>query len=84
MDALVDIIGSGVGGYYDHLCSLDLHGKEALGFENLNFSSINYNINARFAENGDMAMPTTREVSFILDETETDVLPLNGNNDIVM
>src|SRR5450756_1424972 len=34
------------------------HVQEALGFEDFNFSSINYDINTRFAQSGEMAIPT--------------------------
>jgi cathepsin A (carboxypeptidase C) len=60
------------------------HVQEALGFDNFNFSTISSDINSRFGQSGDTAMPTTRELSFILDETETEALVLNGNNDIVV
>ncbi len=60
------------------------HIQEALGFENFNYSGINYDMNTRFEDSGDIAMPTTREVSFILDETQTDVLLLNGNHDNIL
>lgn len=56
----------------------------ALGFHNLNFSAINFDLNKRFDDTHNTNIPTTREVSYILDETETSVLVLNGNNDIIV
>lgn len=60
------------------------HVQEALGFDNYNFTAVNYDLNERFEKSGDTFIPTTREVSYILDDTETKVLVLNGNNDIIV
>lgn len=60
------------------------HVQEALGFHNYNFSGVNYDLNDRFQMSGDTDIPTTREVSYILNDTETEVLVLNGNNDVIV
>ncbi|ORY66577.1 Alpha/Beta hydrolase protein [Pseudomassariella vexata] len=61
--------------------------QEALGFglhREWNYTPINYEMNDRWHESRDMYMPTTRELTWILDETETKVLVMNGNNDIIV
>jgi cathepsin A (carboxypeptidase C) len=58
--------------------------QDALGFKNHTFKGVNFDINDRFTRSGDVSIPTTREVTYLLDETETEVLVLNGNNDIIV
>lgn len=58
--------------------------KEALGLENWNYTPINYDINTRWLNSNEMFMPSTRELRYILDETPTRVLMINGNNDIIV
>ncbi|KAH8645499.1 Alpha/Beta hydrolase protein [Xylariales sp. PMI_506] len=58
--------------------------QRALGTEGWNYSWINEDINDRWQASGDIFRPTTRELSWILDESPTRVLVLNGNNDIVV
>ncbi len=58
--------------------------QEALGLEDWNYSAINFDINSRWQESNEIFMPTTRELKYILDETTTRVLVLNGNNDIIV
>lgn len=60
------------------------HVKTALGLEAVNYSSINFELNQAFDKSGDSYIPTTREVSHILDGTATRVLVLNGNNDVIV
>lgn len=60
--------------------------QKALGIEEAhwNYSSINFDLNERWVDSGEMFLPNWRETSYILDETETRILAINGNNDIVV
>ncbi|KAI2601740.1 alpha/beta-hydrolase [Hypoxylon sp. NC1633] len=58
--------------------------QQALGLGRWNFSSVNWDLNSRWQASNEIFMPTTRELTYILDETPTRVLVLNGNNDIVV
>lgn len=60
--------------------------QEALGLGEVrwNFTSINFDLNARWDASGDQYVPSVREATFLLDETPTRILVLNGNNDIVV
>lgn len=66
----------------DYLNSKDV--QDMLGFQGFNYSGVNLETNQGFSESGDTTIPTTREVSYILDETPISVLVLNGNNDIIV
>ncbi|KAI1374715.1 alpha/beta-hydrolase [Hypoxylon crocopeplum] len=74
------------------LCGMDwydeylnsVHVQKALGLDRWNFSSINWDLNSRWDVSNEMFIPTTRELAYILDETPTRVLVLNGNNDIIV
>lgn len=57
--------------------------EEALGIER-NFSGVNIDLNERFQASGDMWRPTTREMSYILDQTDIEVLVMNGNEDSIV
>ncbi|KAK8055719.1 hypothetical protein PG993_000946 [Apiospora rasikravindrae] len=58
-------------------------GLAALGLEEgWNFTSVNMDLNMRWEARGDSFTPSTREMRYILDETDTKVLVINGNNDI--
>jgi cathepsin A (carboxypeptidase C) len=70
------------GHYVEYLNLPEVQG--ALGLKEWNYSSINYDLNERWAQSGDMFRPTTREMTWILDESPTKVLVINGNNDIVV
>lgn len=58
--------------------------QEALGTEHWNYTVINFDINARWVDSNEIFMPSTRELTYILDDTPTRVLMLNGNNDILV
>ena len=59
--------------------------QEALGLAHpWNFSVVNWDTNARWEQSNEIYLPTTRELRYILDETDTRVLMLNGNNDIIV
>ncbi|KAH7027383.1 Alpha/Beta hydrolase protein [Microdochium trichocladiopsis] len=60
--------------------------QKALGIEgrHWNYTSINLDMNSRWASSGSMFVPSWRETSYILDETETRILAVNGNNDIIV
>jgi cathepsin A (carboxypeptidase C) len=55
-----------------------------LGFQNFSFELIDFDTNRRWAEDGSLYLPTTRELNWILDQTDIKVLFFNGNNDIIM
>jgi cathepsin A (carboxypeptidase C) len=48
------------------------------------YKVFNAAINRAWGERAAIAVPTTREVSYILDDTATRVLVVNGNNDIIV
>lgn len=59
--------------------------KRGLGIDvEFEYRVFNAAINRAWGERAAMAVPTTREVSYILDETATKVLVVNGNNDIIV
>lgn len=59
------------------------HVKEELGFsKDFVYVGINMELNDRWQKSREMFLPTTREISWVLDKTDTKVLVLNGNNDI--
>ncbi|KAK3687691.1 carboxypeptidase Y [Podospora appendiculata] len=61
------------------------HVKETLGFDkDFRFNGINNDTNTRWEASGEIFIPSTREVTYILDKTPTRVLVINGNNDIIV
>lgn len=59
--------------------------QEGLGFDgNLKYKVFNAEINRAYGMRAAIVLPTTREVSYILDGTPTKVLVVNGNNDIIV
>lgn len=75
------------------LCGLDdtfsdylnrLHFQRALGLEEWNFASLNWDLNERWGLSREVYVPTTREMTWILDQTSIGVSVINGNNDIIM
>ena len=59
--------------------------QKALGLTHpWNYSVVNMDTNARWEASNEIFLPTTRELRYILDETDTRVLMLNGNNDIIV
>ncbi|KAK4449805.1 Alpha/Beta hydrolase protein, partial [Podospora aff. communis PSN243] len=52
--------------------------------EGVEYRVFNATVNRAWGEKAVMAVPTTREVSWILEETEMWVLVVNGNNDAVV
>ncbi|KAF9870599.1 hypothetical protein CkaCkLH20_11905 [Colletotrichum karsti] len=57
--------------------------KQALGQPNVSFSEINYAFNAIWTGQPEMNLPSTREISHLLDIKNTPIIVLNGNNDII-
>ncbi|KAI2612651.1 alpha/beta-hydrolase [Hypoxylon fragiforme] len=57
--------------------------QAALGVDWI-FSAINRDLNTRWEASLGFYLPTTRELQYILDNTGTRVLALNGNNDIIV
>ena len=56
----------------------------SLGFENKNFSILNDELNDKWSQQADVAVPSTREIASLLDSKHVPVLVINGNNDVVM
>ncbi|CAJ2507563.1 Uu.00g087490.m01.CDS01 [Anthostomella pinea] len=73
----------GIGSYEQQYLNT-AHVQDALGLDHWNFSSVNYDLNSRWTASNEIFLPTTRELTYILDETPTRVFVLNGNNDIVV
>jgi hypothetical protein len=57
---------------------------EALGFKNFTYNPINEVFNEKWADQVDVTVPSSREIALLLDQKNTSVLVLNGNNDIVV
>jgi carboxypeptidase C (cathepsin A) len=69
--------------FVDYLNTVDV--KKGLGLAPaFKYKVYNSTINRIWGERAPMAVPTTRELSFILDQTPTRVLVINGNNDVVV
>jgi hypothetical protein len=77
------------------LCSNFAHGptweflnqdwvQKALGFPNFPFELIDFDTNNRWVQAGYLNLPVTRELTWILDQTNIKVLFINGNNDIIV
>lgn len=48
------------------------------------YDLIDHDTNRRWDEAENIHLPVTRELSYILDNTDIKVLFINGNNDIIM
>ncbi|KAL9945983.1 hypothetical protein ACHAP6_001363 [Verticillium nonalfalfae] len=57
---------------------------ERLGYPGKSFSLIDMDANQRWEEDGHLFLPTTRELTWLLDETNIRVLFINGNDDMIM
>lgn len=60
------------------------HAQNLLGLKDFNFSGLSWELNTLWTENGQATLPTVREMTYLLDETDTRILVLNGNNDIIV
>ncbi|KAL2209891.1 carboxypeptidase Y [Sarocladium strictum] len=58
--------------------------QDRLGFSNVSFSLIDFDVGERWVGSGKLFLPVTRELSWLLDETDLGVLVINGNNDIIV
>ncbi|RMZ77601.1 hypothetical protein DV737_g4278, partial [Chaetothyriales sp. CBS 132003] len=58
--------------------------QERLGFNNIEFELIDFDTNYRWVQDGSINLPVTRELTWILDNTDIRVLFINGNNDIII
>ncbi|CAG9990808.1 unnamed protein product [Clonostachys byssicola] len=58
--------------------------QEQLGFPNYTFELIDFDTNRRWAAAGDLNLPVTRELTWLLDNSDVRVLFFNGNNDIII
>lgn len=50
----------------------------------MEFSLIDFELNSRWGKEKTSFLPATRELGWILDNTDVHVLFINGNNDIIM
>jgi len=58
---------------------------QALGFApDFYYQTVNLDLNAEWVKTGDALLPTTRELSAILDKSDIKVLVLNGNDDYIV
>ncbi|KAI8665317.1 hypothetical protein NCS56_00967400 [Fusarium sp. Ph1] len=58
--------------------------QKKLGFHNFPFNLIDFDTGERWENDGHIHLPVTRELTWILDETDIKVLFINGNNDIII
>ncbi|EKG15442.1 Peptidase S10 serine carboxypeptidase [Macrophomina phaseolina MS6] len=58
--------------------------QERLGFANVSFELIDFELNNRWAQSKNVYVPTTSELTWLLDETNVRILFINGNNDIIV
>lgn len=58
--------------------------QEKLGFPHFDFELIDFEANMRWQVAKDLYLPVTRELTWLLDETDIRVLFINGNNDMVV
>ncbi|RSM07636.1 hypothetical protein CDV31_008529 [Fusarium ambrosium] len=77
------------------LCSNFAHGEtweffnqpwvqEKLGFSDLPFELIDFEANNRWVKSEHLYLPVTRELTWLLDNTDVRILIINGNNDIII
>lgn len=48
------------------------------------YVSINFNLNANWSTRPEIMLPTTRDVSYLVDVSKVRILVLNGNYDVIM
>ncbi|KAF2431564.1 carboxypeptidase Y [Tothia fuscella] len=53
-----------------------------LGFQNLKFEGINFDLNSRWTAVGDPILPANRDLIYLLDKTNVRFLVINGNDDV--
>jgi hypothetical protein len=58
--------------------------QQKLGFEHFPFDLIDLDTNMRWDQAENIHLPVTRELTWILDNTDISVLFINGNDDIIM
>jgi len=59
--------------------------KESLGVNpDFEYKVFNAAVNRAWGEKWAIAVPSTREVGYLLDETPTKVLVVNGDNDVIV
>lgn len=58
--------------------------QNSLGLDNVSFELIDLDVGERWLAAGKTYVPVTRELTWLLDQTDIGVLFLNGNNDIIM
>ncbi|KAF5712492.1 carboxypeptidase Y [Fusarium mundagurra] len=58
--------------------------QERLGFSDVSFELIDFDFNRRWDAEGTLYLPTTKQLTWLLDETNIHVLFINGNNDIII
>ncbi|KAH0424723.1 hypothetical protein CcaCcLH18_11368 [Colletotrichum camelliae] len=61
------------------------HVQKQIGVKNqIDFKTVNIDLNEQWSTAPDLFIPTSREVAAILDRKHTRVLVINGNNDIIV
>ncbi|KAE9985146.1 hypothetical protein EG327_004814 [Venturia inaequalis] len=72
---------------YDQLvqyCNLP-YVQSQLGLStSIKFQGINFELNSRWTAAGDPLLPATKDLCYLLDDTNIKVLFINGNNDVVV
>lgn len=58
--------------------------QHALGFKKRLFKPVNMDFNTWWSSKEAMLLPSTREIARLLDEKNTAILVLNGNNDAIV
>ncbi|KAM5354841.1 hypothetical protein ACJ41O_001487 [Fusarium nematophilum] len=58
--------------------------QERLGFCNVSFKLIDFDLNKRWDAERSIYLPTTKQLTWLLDNTDIHVLFINGNNDIIV
>lgn len=58
--------------------------QDALGLNRRHFKPVNMDFNVWWSDKADMLVPSTREIARLLDEKDTSILVLNGNNDAIV
>ncbi|KAH6980731.1 carboxypeptidase Y [Ilyonectria sp. MPI-CAGE-AT-0026] len=58
--------------------------QERLGFANVSYRLIDFDVGDRWVAGKQLFLPVTRELTWLLDHTDVNIMFLNGNNDIII
>ncbi|KAH8893116.1 alpha/beta-hydrolase [Thozetella sp. PMI_491] len=58
--------------------------QSLIGKSGIDFELIDFDLNHRWSDGGHMQLPVTRELTWLLDQTDIPFLFINGNNDIII